>query len=149
MKTIVALIDFSDVTARVIEQTQRSAQLSGARVILMHVVPKEPTVVDLGLVSPTVMQAPSGEAVQADYQTLLTYRDMLTKAGIDVMVEQIVDGGVDRLLQDSLRWDAELIILGSHHHNPLYNLLIGSFTKDVAKRAHCPVLVVPAEGEEG
>ncbi len=70
---------------------------------------------------------------------------LLKLAGVDVMVEQIVEGGVDRILEDCRRWDAELIILGSHHHSALYNLFIGSFTKDISKRAHCPVLVVPAD----
>jgi nucleotide-binding universal stress UspA family protein len=148
MKTIVALIDFSDVTEKVLEQTQRSAKESGARVILMHVVPKEPVVVDLGLISPTVLEPPSSEVIKADYEKLMDCRALLALDGIDVVVEQIVDGGIDRILDDSRRWDAELIILGSHHHSPLYNLFIGSLTKDVSKRAHYPVLVVPADAEK-
>ncbi len=149
MKTIVALIDFSDVTAKVLEQARKSAQLSCARVILIHVVPKEPVVIDLGLVSPILLQPPSEESIRADHQKLVGYRDSLTAAGIDVVVEQIIDGGIDRILDDSRRWDAELIIVGSHHHSPLYNLFIGSFTRDVSKRAHCPVLVVPADSDKG
>jgi nucleotide-binding universal stress UspA family protein len=145
MKTIVALIDFSDVTDKVLEQARTSAQTSRARVILMHVVPKEPVVVDIGLVSPTILQPPSEETIMADHRKLLAYRDALAAAGVDVVVEQIVDGGLDRILDDSRRWDAELIIVGSHHHSPLYNLFIGSFTRDISKRAHCPVLVVPAD----
>jgi nucleotide-binding universal stress UspA family protein len=148
MKTIVALIDFSDVTAKVLEQARQSAQDSSARVILLHVVPREPVVVDLGLVSPTILQPPSEHTIAADHQKLLSCRDSLTKAGIDAVVEQTIDGGVDRILEDSRRWDAELIIVGSHHHSPLYNLFVGTFTKDVSKRAHCPVLVVPADPEK-
>jgi nucleotide-binding universal stress UspA family protein len=145
MKTIVALIDFSDVTAKVLAQAEKSALESGARVILIHVVPKEPVVVDLGLVSPTILKTPSPEKIAADHQQLLAHRDSLAKAGIHVVAEQLLDGGVDKILKDSLRWDAELIIIGSHHHSPLYNLFIGSLTKDITKRAHCPVLVVPAD----
>lgn len=148
MKTIVALIDFSDVTDKVLRQAEKSAVQMGARVILMHVVPKKPVVVDLGIVSPTILESPSGEAIKADHETLLDCQALLKVAGVDVMVEQIVDGGVDRILEDCRRWDAELIILGSHHHSVLYNLFIGSFTKDISKRAHCPVLVVSAETEK-
>lgn len=105
--------------------------------------------IDLGLISPTILQRPSDETIKADHQKLMDCRAMLALAGIDAVVEQILEGGVDKILEDSLRWDAELIILGSHHHSPLYNLFIGSFTKDVSKRAHCPVLVVPPDNEEG
>lgn len=145
MKTIVALIDFSDVTDKVLEQAEKSALQSGARVVLMHLVPKEPVVVDLGIVSPTILEPPSGAKIKADHETLMDCHALLALAGVNVLMEQIVDGGVDKILEDCLRWDAELIILGSHHHSPLYNLFIGSFTKDVSKRAHCPVLVVPAD----
>lgn len=145
MKTIVALIDFSDVTDKVLEQAEKSALQSGARVILMHVVPKEPTVVDFGIASPTFLEPPSGASIKADHEKLMDCQALLKSAGVEAMVEQIVDGGVDRILEDCRRWDAELIILGSHHHSSLYNLFIGSFTKDVSKRAHCPVLVVPAD----
>jgi nucleotide-binding universal stress UspA family protein len=144
MKNIVALIDFSEATDKVLEQAEKSALHSGARVILMHSVPREPIVVDLGLISPTISETPSAEFVKADHEKLMDCQALLKLAGVDVMVEQIVEGGVDRILDDCRRWDAELIILGSHHHSPLYNLFIGSFTKDISKRAHCPVLLVPA-----
>jgi len=145
MKTIVALIDFSDVTDKVLEQAEKSALQAGARVILMHVVPKEAVVIDVGLISPIVLEAPSGEAIKGDHEKLMDCRALLSLAGVDALAEQIVDGGVDKILEDCIRWDAELIILGSHHHSPLYNLFIGSWTKDVSKRAHCPVLVVPSD----
>lgn len=148
MKTIVALIDFSDVTEKVLKQAERTAKESGARVILMHVVPKEPVVVDIGIASPTILEAPSAATIKVDHERLADCRALLALAGIDVIVEQIVEGGVDRILEDCRRWNGELIILGSHHHSPLYNLFIGSFTKDISKRAHCPVLVVPADLEK-
>jgi nucleotide-binding universal stress UspA family protein len=145
MKTVVALIDFSDVTVKVLEQAKYAAQIYGARIVLLHVVPKEPVVLDLGLISPTVLTEPSARLIAADRERLLGYRDELTGAGVEVVVEQLLEGSVDRILQDCLRWDAELILLGSHHHSALYKLFIGSFTEDISKRAHCPVLVVPAD----
>jgi len=148
MKTIVALIDFSDVTERVLKQAEKSALQSGSRVILMHVVPKEPVVVDVGIASPTILEPPSAETIKVDYQKLMDCRALLAMNGVDVVVEQIIDGGVEQILKESLRWNAELIILGSHHHSPLYNLFVGSFTQDITMRAHCPLLLVPVDSEE-
>jgi nucleotide-binding universal stress UspA family protein len=145
MNTIVALIDFSDVTAKVLNQARESAKLYGDRVILMHFVPKEPVVIDLGIVSPIILKAPSEERIKADYEILLSYRDSLAKAGIVVLIRQLLDGNVNKILKDCLRWDAELIIMGSHHHSPLYNLIFGKFTKDIFKRAHCPVHIVAGD----
>ena len=40
MKTIIALVDFSDVTPRVLDQATMHARTYGARLILVHVVPR-------------------------------------------------------------------------------------------------------------
>jgi nucleotide-binding universal stress UspA family protein len=43
----------------------------------------------------------------------------------------IQDGGsVDAVLAETKKCLADLIILGSHHHSPIYDLLVGSFTSD-------------------
>src|SRR5664279_6389888 len=59
MKTILALVDFSDVTAQVLAQAQDLAKAFGGRVIIMHVLKQEPVVLDVGLASPTVLRPPS------------------------------------------------------------------------------------------
>jgi nucleotide-binding universal stress UspA family protein len=35
--------------------------------------------------------------------------------------------------------------MGSHGHTAFYDLLVGSTTQGVLKKAPCPVLIVPAE----
>jgi nucleotide-binding universal stress UspA family protein len=39
--------------------------------------------------------------------------------------------------------EADLIVVGTHHHGALYQFLIGTYTADILKKARCPVLVVP------
>ena len=145
MKTIVALVDFSDVTPRVIEQTQKMAKAFDAQVVVLHVVPKEPVVLGIGVAAPVVLAIPSEEAIQADYARLTGIRDALAQSGVSATVQQLREGDADRLLEESARLHADLLVLGSHHHGALYNWFIGSYTSDVLKSAHCPVLVVPPE----
>ena len=38
---------------------------------------------------------------------------------------------------------AEYIVMGSHGHGAMYDLLVGSTTHGVLKKAPCPVVVVP------
>jgi len=38
---------------------------------------------------------------------------------------------------------ADLIVMGTHGHGAMYNLLVGSTTKGVLKRSARPVLLVP------
>ena len=39
---------------------------------------------------------------------------------------------------------ADYIVMGSHGHTPLYDLLVGTTTHGVLKNARCPVVIVPA-----
>jgi len=144
MKTIVALVDFSDVTTRVVEQSTVLAAAFESRLILLHVVPEQPAVLELGLASPTVLQKPSERKIEADYNNLLDIRDSLAKSGTNVQVQQLEQGGVKKVLEQCRTFETSLIVMGSHHHNALYHLLVGTFTDDVLKRATCPVMVVPA-----
>ena len=38
--------------------------------------------------------------------------------------------------------------MGSHGHGAIYELLVGSVTEGVLRKARCPVLVVPSERDE-
>ncbi len=144
MKTIVALVDLSDLTFKVLKQAHALATAFHSEVIILHVMAKEPVVVDVGLVSPVVMQDPSPAALKQQSTQLLEMRDSLIKFGVRASVEQLADASVDAVIAETKRRNADLIILGSHHHSTIYNLLVGSVTSDVLKRAHCPVLVVPS-----
>lgn len=145
MKTIVALVDLSDLTFKVLKQAHTLAKAFDSQVIILHAVPKEPTVVDVGLVAQTILQDPSPKVIEQHHAQLLEMRDSLVKFGVDTTVQQLPGASVDAVLEETKKLQADLIILGSHHHSTIYNLLIGSVTDDVLKRAHCPVLVVPSD----
>jgi nucleotide-binding universal stress UspA family protein len=143
MKTIVALVDFSDLTTRIVEQACQLATVFEGKVILLHVVPEQAAVVELGLASPTVLQPASEQKVEADFNRLLDLRDSLAGSGVNVTVQQLEEGGVSKLLEQCRVLATDLIVMGSHHHSALYHLIVGTFTSNVLKQATCPVMVVP------
>ena len=54
--------------------------------------------------------------------------------------------GVAKLiLEEAERLEAEVIIMGSHGHGALYDLIVGSVTEGVLRKAKCPVLVLPSK----
>ena len=143
MKTIVALVDYSDATFKVLKQAHTLAKAFGSHVIIMHVVPLEPVVVDF-VIAPTMLEAPSPEAVKKHQERLLELQESLTKNGVEASTRQFEGAGLEGILAECDKLNTDLIIVGSHGHGPLYNLLVGSVTADLLKRATCPVLVVPA-----
>jgi nucleotide-binding universal stress UspA family protein len=57
---------------------------------------------------------------------------------------QVVGSPVQHITSEAERTEADYIVMGSHGHTALYELLVGSTTHGVLKRAHCPVVIVPA-----
>lgn len=144
MKTIVVLLDFSDVTFKVLKQAHKLAKTFDSAVILLHVDPN-PTVTGTTSEAGGIIVEPSPESVQLAQAKLKELMDSLAKFGINVSAEELRGPTAEEILRETKRLNADLIILGSHQHNAIYNLLIGSVAEDVLKCAHCPVLVVPGD----
>ena len=143
MKTIIALVDFSDITQRVVEQAILHARTYGARLILVHAVPSEPAVVEFGIASPTLLQPPSEQRIEKDYNQLLNLRDSLANSGVPVSAQQLEQADIGKVVDLCHNLQADLIVVGTHHHGALYQFFIGTYTADILKKSHCPVLVVP------
>jgi nucleotide-binding universal stress UspA family protein len=144
MKTIVALVDFSDVALNVLKHVQTLAQAFKSRVTVLHGIPMKRSVVDVGLASPAIHQLPTAEQVQADLARLQKLTEPLRACGVDVSLKQFHDTTVEHIVEEALRVEFDLIVVGSHHHNSIYNLIVGSVTHDLLTRAKSPVLVVSA-----
>ncbi len=147
MKTIVALVDFTDVTFKLLKQAHHLASAFGSEVVLLHVVAPDPVVVDFGM-SPTVYRPPSEETIAAENDRLVQLQQSMEKFGVRTSTRQIQGTRVEDLLQECKNLNADIIIVGSHGHGAIYNLLVGSITSQVLKGSPCPVLVVPDDEVE-
>ena len=144
MSTIVTFVAFSDVTARLIQQTERFAKALDAQVVLVHLVPPEPLMMEMGIASAMSSQEHRQELIDADYRRLSALVDSLNRAGVQAQAEQLADADSDRAMEPCEQWKADLIIVGSHHHSAIYNAFVGSFRDKLLRASRCPVLVVPA-----
>ena len=78
------------------------------------------------------------------------YTDEIAQAlrarGIEAQGLLVMGSVVDKTLEQARRLHAEMILMGSHGHSAIYDLLVGSATESVLRHADRPVLVVPARG---
>jgi nucleotide-binding universal stress UspA family protein len=144
-QTIVALVDFSGVTARILEHSRALALAFSSNVILMHGVPRQPETVDIGVASPVLMRDPNEEDMEHDKTRLMELCGSLSESGINVSAAQAGQITADGVVAESKWLKADLIIVGSHHHSTLHDLFLGNLTRELLQRAACPVLVIPAD----
>ena len=143
MKTILAPIDFSPASEAVVAQATSLAKIIQARLVLLSVV--QPPVIssDYGPVVENIAEIIAASERSAA-ERLEKVRTQV--AGEVVAVETELAGGVpvQAIVDAATRFTADFIVMGSHGHNALYDLVIGSTTHGVLKRAKCPVLIIPA-----
>lgn len=148
MKTIVALVDFSEVTSKILAMARTLATALQSRVVLLHVIPPEPVVATMGAEAPSIPPPPTREEIEAEKMKLQRLLNSLTDAGVSATALQFEGPVTETVVEETKRLNTDLVIMGSHHHNALYNLFVGSVTSDLLKRLPFPMLVVPADAEE-
>jgi nucleotide-binding universal stress UspA family protein len=143
MRRILVPVDFSDVTDAVIDAAVRLAQAFESSLCIVHVVPEEPDFVGYEPGPQSVRDA-EADALQTKHQRLEAIKDSLAGRGLDVEALLVQGPTLEKLLEKASQLDANLVIMGSHGHTALYELLVGSITEGVLRRAPCPVLIVPS-----
>ena len=156
MKTILVPIDFSDATARVLEQARELGKAFGAQIHLMHVrqIPAPLPTSPLGygaLGMPEMVPGPVPQEVtqpiepnESEKRKLKEWKSEMERAGLATKLHEPAGDIVDEILERVNALKVDGIVMGRHGHGAMYNLLVGSVTEGVLKRASCPVLLVPS-----
>ena len=71
-------------------------------------------------------------------------RDRLIEHGIQATAQLFGGLPLETVLDQIVRLDPAMIIMGSHGHGALYYLIAGSVTEGVIRHASRPVLVIPS-----
>jgi nucleotide-binding universal stress UspA family protein len=145
LKTILVPIDFSDATPAVVQYASELARAFGGKIVLLHVSEPEPDFVGFEA-GPQAVRASVARDFRAEHQKLDELKHSLAASGLDTTALQIQGSLAEKILLEAETQSADLIVMGSHGHGAIYNLLVGSVTSGVLKKAKRPVLVVPAPG---
>lgn len=138
MKTIVALVDFSDVTPKVVQQALELARPCDGEMILVHVVPPAPVVMDY---APAVSS--EVEETEARLAGLQALEDSAKERHAKVSTRLFHGPIVETLLERLPELIPNLIVMGSHGHGALYHLIVGSVAQGIIKDTVWPVMIVP------
>ena len=144
MKHLLVCVDFSPVTARVVREATRLAGALGARVTLLHVAAPEPDFVGYGP-GPDSVRANVARELRSEHTQLQALAEELRAAGVDATPLMIQGPSAEKILAQAERLQASYLVLGSHGHSALHDLVVGSVAHAVLKAARIPVLVVPEE----
>ncbi len=144
MRRLLAAIDFSPISARVVDQAASLAAAFSAELTILHVAAPDPDFVGYAAGPQTVRDARARE-LRAEHRKLQEVAETLRDREIATRALLIQGPTAEQILAEAKRLEAGMIVVGSHGHGSLYRALLGSVSEDVVRAAVCPVLVVPAE----
>lgn len=147
MKTILVPLDLSPAAVQVCDAACELAKFIGARPILLHIVQPPPVMLsDVYAFDASQLTAMSASAAKSAAHKLRALARHCARRGVQVTTVQRTGLPVAAILAKAASTRARYIVMGSHGHGAVYDLLVGSTTHGVLKKATCPVLVVPAAG---
>ena len=68
--------------------------------------------------------------------------EVLASAGLKATADVLDGNPKEAILEEAKKWNADLIVVGSHGRRGFKRLLLGSVSEAVAMNAHCSVVVV-------
>ena len=141
MKTIVAAVDFSDLTRRVVEAAREQAEAFGAALHLIHVVEPEPSYTAYGF---TPDEFPAMNLFQEEARKRAQNKLEEVAATAPGAKTVLVDGSPLHGIMDYVKQSgADLVVVGSHGHGMVASLLLGSVAEGMVRKAMVPTMVVP------
>ena len=143
MQRILTCVDFSEVTEPVVEQTKIIARSQDATVRLLHVGAPNPDFVGFEA-GPDVVRDQVAHALRDEHRQLEELVATLQRESVRATHLMAQGPTVQTILEQARRFQADLIVLGSHGHGALVHLLAGSVTQGVLHGSRVPVLVVPS-----
>jgi nucleotide-binding universal stress UspA family protein len=148
MKTLLAAIDLSPITPRVLEGAGDLASSLGAKLIILHVAEPAAAYVPVGaamdvITAPVPVEPPDMNALKERLEQLAS---LLRAKGITVETSASVALPAEEILEQAEKSNASMIVLGSHGHGALYHLFSGSVVTSVLHKSKIPVTVIPVHG---
>lgn len=145
MKTLLAAIDFSPISTKVVNGVAELAAAMHAAVRLLHVIEPVSAYIPVGaamdvITAPMPLEPPDLDLAK---ERLEQFAQPLRAKGVSVEVVVSVALPLDEILDQAKTSGAAMIVLGSHGHGAAYQLFSGSVVTSVLHKSTIPVTVIP------
>ena len=143
MKTIIVAVDFSPSTSQVIDAALGLADAVHGQLVISYVVSLPIVATDNGMGVEMMTDGLEAAEEAADLQ-LERLKKRLQEAKVACETVKLTGQASASILELAEERKADYIVIGSHGHSALYDLLVGSTAHAILTRASCPVMVVPS-----
>ena len=146
MKMLVA-IDLSDSTSRILEKSVGLVKKFRGKIWLLHVAEPNPAFVGYEA-GPQSVRDFQSRMYHAEHKQIQQFAKEMRYSGLEATSLLIQGAVADTILAEAERLGVDMIVVGSKGHGTMYQVVVGSVSGEVLRRASCPILVVPTHTEK-
>ena len=139
---VLACVDLSESSVKIMKEVGDFAKSCSVKLWVLHVA--EP-VSDFCShnADPQIQRDVLAAEFHKEHQQLQTYADSLRLQEISTTALLIQGVTVQTILTQASNLDVDMIILGSHGRGAMYQLLVGSVSEEVIRKAECSIMIIP------
>jgi len=146
MNVVAVGVDLSPMGNRVVREALEVSAPHDAELVLVHVAAPDPDFVGMDA-GPQYIRDDLARELREERTRLRAMAAELEAKGRRVRVVMVRGAAAPSLVEVARKVEADLLVVGSHGKGPMKRLFLGSVSEGVLRRAPCPVLVVPDQGE--
>lgn len=141
---LLAAIDFSPVTEKILEKIKELHPKMKPRLWLIHVVQPDPDFIGYE-VGPVTERDFMAKQFKNKHKKIQAVAEKLKEDGIESTPLLLQGATVETIINEGHKVNADFIIIGSHGHGMMYNLLVGSIGNGLLKNSPIPLLIIPSK----
>ncbi len=144
-KRIVVAVDGSETSSKALDEATKLAREMSSIMLLLHVCEEIPIMWEPDGMNMILMQNSLKAVADAGKELLEKHRRQLVEKGITVETKLVETYGGrlgSVISEEAQKWNADLLVVGTHGRKGIAHLLMGSVAEGVTRTASIPVLLV-------
>lgn len=141
MRLLVPL-DLSSATERTLATAIKLSRAMAAEVWLLHVAAPEPEFIGYDAGSASVRDQIAHQH-RDEHRALQAHAQALRDLGVACTALLVQGPTAATILREAGRLGADLILMATHGHGAVFDLLVGSVSHEVLREARVPVVMIP------
>jgi len=141
---LLAAIDFSPVTDKILAKIKELYPKMNPKIYLIHVVQPDPDFIGYEVGPPTERDF-RAKGFKDKHKELQGIAKALHKDGIEATPLLLQGATIETIIEEGQKLNVDFIMIGSHGHGMMYNLLVGSIGNGLLKHSPIPLMIIPSK----
>jgi nucleotide-binding universal stress UspA family protein len=145
--SILACLDLSPISSRVAQEAVKLAKDLDVELVLLPVGAPEPDFIGYDVGPDSVRDAVASD-LRREHRELDEWRQGAESAGVRARALMVQGPTLEKLLSQTERLAPRFLVVGSHGHSTIRDLIAGSSIQGLLRHSPVPVVVVPPVSED-